>query len=242
MSLLRTTAFLVCSAIALSSLAACNVAGFEWNGDKKSSKKSSTDDDDRPKKKSKKKDEKDAKDADANKKAEEKVPPKSRSRVAELFGVEGASTELVPIAMGVDGVQLHRAKSWHSEPYPDFASAQNSQFPKELRALCHLTSRIQPGNVMSGIKLWARSAGGAPKAWSGPETVKLGPDAMSFDLYWGKDGVELGGAGGSSPGMTVALYTKELPELLLIGVAREDAPAEMKRELVACLESFAKKK
>jgi hypothetical protein len=230
--------------VGLASLGACNVVGLgDSNKDDTKKKDSSAqdeddDDDDAPSKSKKKKDKKKAEtktDASAGK-------VKNQSRVAELFGVDGASTDLVPIVMDIKGVQLSRAKSWRSEPYADFASTDNTAAVKEQRARCYLTSRIQPSDVMAGIKLWSRSAGAAPASWSGPETIKIGPDGIAVDLYWGKDGVKVGTTGASSPGITVAMHPKEFPELLLVGIARDDTPAEMKRELVACLESFSKKK
>jgi hypothetical protein len=238
--------FLLCSAIALTCIPACNIAGLGDSKDEKSKRSSDDDDDDDKKKKRKKEKQKDkAKDGESKAKADTTAAPgdsKQKSRIAELFGVDGGSTDLVPIEMGVDGVQMSRSKAWRSDPYPDFASADNSPFPKEQLARCYLSSRLQPGNPLPGIKLWADSACARPASWTGPEPIKVGPDQLQADLYFGKDGVEVGAVGQKKPGMTVAMVFKAYPDLILIGISREDAPVEMKRDLVGCLESFSKKK
>jgi hypothetical protein len=241
--------FLLCASLALTCLPACNIAGFGDSKDEKSKRATDDDDDDDDRKKKRKKERDKQKDKEkgneSKAKADKSGTPaesKQRTRIAELFGVDGGSTDLVPIEMGVDGVQMSRSKAWRSDPYPDFASADNSAFPKEQLARCYLSSRIQPGNVMPGIKLWADSAGARPASWTGPEAIKIGPDQIAADLYFGKDGVEVGAVGQTRPGMTVAMVFKAYPDLVLIGITREDAPVEMKRDLVGCLESFSKKK
>ena len=91
---------------------------------------------------------------------------------------------------------------------------------------------------MSGVTLWASSAGGRPASFSGPEPIALGPDKVAAKLYWGKDGVKLGDAGGGARGITIAIVPDKNQKILVVGVARKEASTELRQKLAGCLQSF----
>ena len=132
---------------------------------------------------------------------------------------------------------------WPSQGSDDLWSAIDTSTAKAQAAHCYMTDRLQPGgDPMSGIKLWASSAGGKPAAFKGPEPIELGPDKVPADLWVGEGGVDLGGPGVKAAGVTIAIRPKAKPTVLVLGIVRADAPEATKKKLAGCLESFKLKK
>jgi hypothetical protein len=136
------------------------------------------------------------------------------------------------------GAELKAPAGWSPQGAGDLASALDTSTQAAIKAHCYLTARLQKGDPMSGIKLWTSSAGGKPATFTGPEAITVGPDRVPAELWWGRDGVTLGSPGQKHPGVTIAIRPKTRPELLLVGVARDDAPEETRAKLAGCLSSF----
>lgn len=163
------------------------------------------------------------------------------SRIQTLLGVSGS--EVPPASKSpFTGASVDAPAGWAVEPSDDLWSALDTSTAKAMSAHCYMTERLQPGDPMPGIKLWASSAGGKPAAFKGPEPIELGPDKVPADLYYGEGGITLGQPGGKADGITIAIRPKARPKLVVLGIVKADAPEATKKKLAGCLESFKLKK
>jgi hypothetical protein len=164
------------------------------------------------------------------------------SRIQALLGVT-ASEAPPPSTSVFSKASMNGPTGWPSQGGDDLWSAIDTSTAKAQAAHCYMTDRLQPGgDPMSGIKLWASSAGGKPASWKGPEPIEIGPDKVPADLWIGEGGVGLGGPGTKVAGVTIAIRPKAKPTVLVVGVTRADAPEATKKKLAGCLESFKLKK
>jgi hypothetical protein len=165
-------------------------------------------------------------------------PAPAPDRIQALLHVSRAEPAVGARIPFDEGAALEAPAGWAPQGAGDLGSALDTSTQKEIKAHCYLTARLQKGDPTSGIKLWASSAGGKPATFTGPEPITIGPERVAAELWWGRDGVTLGSPGQKHPGVTIAIRPKARPELLLVGVVRDDAPEATREKLAGCLASF----